>query len=338
MPLGSTNYSDFNVQLGSEYEYYLKAFYDNPIGFSLPSNTASITYYNPGQPLWGDNFEDYSDFAINLPNWTVYDLDANPTYSLDNYDFDHEGSPMSFIVFNPSATSPPMEGLLPYGGDKFLASFAPLEGQNNDWIISPIVIQGPISTVSFFAKSYSPESGLERFKVKLSLGGNNIEDFVYSLHPYIEYLEAPSEWTLFSFNTSTLVNHPLRYAIQCVSTDGTIFMVDDFRIDSLEGTENNDTVDEIPHINILSQNYPNPFNPETSIAFTTKEAGNVTIDIYNLKGQKIKTLLNERRNAGQHSLVWNGKDDNNKEVATGLYFYRMKCGTFSSTKKMILMK
>ena len=63
-----------------------------------------------------------------------------------------------------------------------------------------------------------------------------------------------------------------------------------------------------------------------------------TLDVYNVKGQKVKTLINEHRTAGQHSVVWNGTDDNNRKVSSGVYFYRMRNGKFSSTKKMILMK
>ena len=91
-------------------------------------------------------------------------------------------------------------------------------------------------------------------------------------------------------------------------------------------------------MNVLNQNYPNPFNPETSISFDIKEAGKVSLDIYNVKGQKVKTLLNDHREAGTHNIVWNGTDDNNRSVSSGIYFYKMKNGKFSSTKKMILMK
>ena len=115
-------------------------------------------------------------------------------------------------------------------------------------------------------------------------------------------------------------------------------MIDNFRIDSTDDGVDNENVENIPQVNALAQNYPNPFNPETSIAFSMKEAGNVTVDVYNVKGQKVKTLLNEYRSAGNHNVVWNGRDDNNKQVASGVYLYKMRNGKFSSTKKMILMK
>jgi flagellar hook assembly protein FlgD len=68
------------------------------------------------------------------------------------------------------------------------------------------------------------------------------------------------------------------------------------------------------------------------------EAGMVNIEIYNIKGQRVKTLVSEDMEAGNHSLVWNGRDNNNNPVSSGVYFYKMVTGKYTSTKKMILMK
>lgn len=103
-----------------------------------------------------------------------------------------------------------------------------------------------------------------------------------------------------------------------------------------EGTEAGDN--EIVSALKLSQNYPNPFNPETNIAFELKESGNVSIEIYNLKGQKVKTLVNDYRSAGDHTVMWNGTDENNNAVSSGIYYYKMKANGDSATKKMVLMK
>jgi len=97
--------------------------------------------------------------------------------------------------------------------------------------------------------------------------------------------------------------------------------------------------DIIPDITTsLSQNYPNPFNPETKINFNLHEDKNIEINIYNIKGQKVKQLVNDYLLAGHYSVVWNGKDDSGKSVTSGVYFYKMKSGNYSGTKKMILMK
>ena len=88
----------------------------------------------------------------------------------------------------------------------------------------------------------------------------------------------------------------------------------------------------------LQGNYPNPFNPETTIRYSVKETSPVTIEVYNLKGQLVRTLVNEVKTAGNYSVVWNGRDNNNQPVSSGVYFYKMNAGKYSSTKKMIMMK
>ncbi len=88
----------------------------------------------------------------------------------------------------------------------------------------------------------------------------------------------------------------------------------------------------------LHQNYPNPFNPTTTISFAMKNSDRVNLNIYNVKGQKVKELANDVFEQGIHTLVWDGKDANNKSVASGIYYYQIKSGGYTQTKKMLLMK
>jgi len=92
---------------------------------------------------------------------------------------------------------------------------------------------------------------------------------------------------------------------------------------------------------ILSElsNYPNPFNPETTIQFSLPQSGKVDLTIYNSKGQQVKTLVLQESQAGQHSVIWNGKNANDENVASGLYFYQLSInGQTQAVKKMMLMK
>lgn len=89
---------------------------------------------------------------------------------------------------------------------------------------------------------------------------------------------------------------------------------------------------------ILYGNYPNPFNPETTISFNLPNKSDVQLEIYNIKGQKVKTIINERLTSGYHHTVWNGTNSLNKSVASGVYFYRLKTGEKELIKKMILLK
>ena len=99
-----------------------------------------------------------------------------------------------------------------------------------------------------------------------------------------------------------------------------------------------DEGEEYPLKTELVNNYPNPFNPKTEITYSLKESGRISIEVYNAKGQKIKVLVNDIKEKGVYSAIWNGRNENGKEVPSGIYFYRMKKGRYTSTKKMILLK
>ena len=88
----------------------------------------------------------------------------------------------------------------------------------------------------------------------------------------------------------------------------------------------------------LSQNYPNPFNAGTVINISVLEAGNVNLEIFNVLGQKVATLYNSSLSAGSHSFSWNSLGDNNQQVSTGMYFYRLTVGDQVATKKMVMIK
>ncbi len=88
----------------------------------------------------------------------------------------------------------------------------------------------------------------------------------------------------------------------------------------------------------LFQNYPNPFNPTTEIEYDIPRTANISIVIFNTLGQKIRTLVNKRQTPGQYTVVWDGKDDYGRNVASGIYLYQLKTNDFVQTKKMILIK
>lgn len=88
----------------------------------------------------------------------------------------------------------------------------------------------------------------------------------------------------------------------------------------------------------LDQNYPNPFNPETNIRFALPTASNVRLVVYNILGQNVRTLIDEPMVAGEHAMIWDGKSDADRALASGVYFYRLEAGSFQSMRKMILLK
>jgi hypothetical protein len=94
----------------------------------------------------------------------------------------------------------------------------------------------------------------------------------------------------------------------------------------------------LPNNYILNQNYPNPFNPSTTIPFELPMAAKVSIKIYNLNGQEIRTLVDNPYTPGQHLAVWNGQDDHGQQVSSGVYFIHMRAGDFVLVKKALLVR
>lgn len=109
------------------------------------------------------------------------------------------------------------------------------------------------------------------------------------------------------------------------------------------GTSNNTATSvgasqDMPTSFALLQNYPNPFNPSTAIAFEIPKREHVKLSVYNTMGQLVRTLMNTERPAGSHTVLWNGKDNQGREVASGVYFYELVTGSFSKTAKMLLVR
>lgn len=99
----------------------------------------------------------------------------------------------------------------------------------------------------------------------------------------------------------------------------------------------------IPRECALHQNYPNPFNPSTDIryqisSFDSRLLSFVSLKIFNILGQEIKTLVDENMEAGYYIVTWNGTDNNGSDVASGIYFYRIEAGEYVNTKRMLLIK
>ncbi len=101
---------------------------------------------------------------------------------------------------------------------------------------------------------------------------------------------------------------------------------------------NNNGISLIPITNVLYQNYPNPFNPETTIRYQIGQRGQVTLEIYNMLGQKIRTLVHKSQSPGQHQIHWNGANDAGNSVASGIYIYSLKTSEFTHTRKLVLIR
>ncbi len=141
-------------------------------------------------------------------------------------------------------------------------------------------------------------------------------------------LEAGAQYTI----TELLGN---QYGISYTLQENQTIIISDPRVNTLKLSK---LTRSIPTEFALFQNYPNPFNPTTEIRYSLPVNEKVELAIYNALGQKIKTLLNTRQEAGFHSIAWDGTNNRGKAVSSGIYLYRINAGMFSAIKKMILLK
>ncbi len=114
-----------------------------------------------------------------------------------------------------------------------------------------------------------------------------------------------------------------------VGLDGNIDLLTQIEIGNLK---------PLPDRTALSQNMPNPFNPSTTIEYQISEAGQVRLAIYNLLGQEVRVLADARAEAGHFTATWDGKDHLGRQVASGIYLYRLQAASFSASKRMMLLK
>ncbi|MEN6445094.1 MAG: choice-of-anchor J domain-containing protein [Candidatus Cloacimonas sp.] len=330
-----TTYADIDLANGT-YTYGVSSVYST--GESVPATVQAIVNVQLATAFFTDDFEGYPDFATVFAPWTLLDADLSTTYGFSEIEFPGSEGPMAYIVFNPASTVPPVTTIIPHSGTKMVASFAATTPPNNDWLITPRVNLGTNAALKFYAKSHTAQYGMERFRIGVStLPQINPQSFQYITGN--DYVEVPANWTEYIYDLSAYDNQNVYIGIRCVSNDAFIFFVDDVSIHG-EGGHIVSNEDELASMvrTELKGNYPNPFNPETTIFYSVKDHTPVTIDVYNLKGQKVTTLVNETKAPGDYSVVWKGLDENNRPVSSGVYFFKMNAGKYSSTKKMIMMK
>ena len=149
-----------------------------------------------------------------------------------------------------------------------------------------------------------------------------------------------------SFLSDDEIQLVFQHSDQSKENDNDIrFMITNVVLSSSDGQTQDFTLNNaeaflkiIPDQFALHSIYPNPFNPITNISYELSNPSRVTITIYDLKGREVKTIVNEWKQPGYYSTVWNSTDDRNNPVSSGIYFYRMKTNTFHKTLKMLLIK
>jgi hypothetical protein len=298
-----------------------------------------IAYFN-------DDFEHNPDFALDFAPWISRDLDGNETITYEDHEFPNAVDPKGFMIFNSLLPVPSVPGTSTHSGSRMAVSFPGVGGNTNDWLISPLwdvpsFYLGELDglTVTFWAKSHIIQSAARSIlKIMYSDGSSDPDDFVMT-EAYPTPIFLPTDWTEYTFTVPPTETGQVRIAFNSITAGYSVMFIDDvYAFVSLQNVPNDEQTINPPAAGISAVNYPNPFNPETNILFSIPENTDVSLNIYNIKGQKIDTLVNSRLSAGQHNLIWKGKDSNNNPVPSGVYLYKLKAGTYTLTKKMILLK
>lgn len=271
--------------------------------------------------LFEDDFEGHADFATSgVGNWTITDVDGSETYGFTGIAFPGTGEPMGYIVFNPSMTTPASnetEGFAAHSGNKFMAAFAATAGPNNDWLISPQITLGDTGNmVEFWAKSITIDYGAERFNVLVSTTDTNVGSFTKISDG--TYTTVEDEWTEFSYNLDAYSGQQVYIAIQCVSDDAFVFMVDDFSV-TTTGTVSVDN-----HLAGSFSVYPNPVKDMLNISNSIgAEINSVTIT--DINGRTVKQVTAN----GVESQI------NIVDLNAGVYFVNINSNQGSLTKKIV---
>lgn len=267
------------------------------------------------------NFEYCPDFAIEgfNPAWKSVDQDAAPTYGFQGISFPHSGEAFGFMAFNPALTEPAMTpeespDIQAYSGERLGVAFASSSGVNNDWLISPkLTLPKTDAKMSLFVKTYIPDYGLEAYKVLIS-STENLNDFT-ELHS----AEAPSEnWEEINIDLSPYAGKDVYLAIQCVSPDRFIFMVDNIKISKPAMSNESD-------LPIQLSLYPNPAYEMISINSTDAEIRQVSI--FNTGGMEIYT---------SSTLGTDNFRYNVSALSQGIYFARVKTNQGTAVMKFIV--
>ena len=269
------------------------------------------------------DFESLADFTLSFNPWSTLDINGGATYTIgNNITFPHSGQPMAYICFNPAATTPPEPFMKPHTGQRLGCCFSsmPPHNPNNKWLISPRLTLGTNSKLDLWVMTYNTNYGLERYRIAVSTTDMNPSSFTYLT---IGYETAPVDWTQRSYDLRAYNNSTVYIAIQCVSDDQFIFMVDDISITSLAGVG-----DERKELNFSV--YPNPAADFIRIYCDLPDGTTVSIELIDILGKEVKSAGYKKESEAMLLDV--------ADLKPGVYSLMIRAGERQATRKVLITK
>jgi hypothetical protein len=323
------SFVDFDPPAGT-YEYFVIALYEDDLS-SEPTNTVTVpvtekirVVVTPSEP-WFEDFTLATSITLGFTRRNVSGLEGNAfNWSrLANFTYDGpNGCAMSFSMSGGESSNP------------------------DNWLITPRLVlpeigeEGAIS-LTYVVNSRSGGGGtgvLENYSVYVTTENSTLLDaFDLEADLLYTYRLGEREWHYKKHSLTKFAGQTILIAFRHhdVYPGQSTIILDNLKV---EVTISDYDHPVVPIKNALRGNFPNPFNPETSIAFTMANEGHVSIEVFNIRGQKVTTILSEERAAGDHHIIWRGTDEQGRSVGSGIYFYRMTTGDFTQTRRMVLMK
>jgi hypothetical protein len=183
-------------------------------------------------------------------------------------------------------------------------------------------LSGNNNNGTIYGATWNTDSPIMRFKHKV---GNMFKVPYHHIEHYMH--EAGVELIT---GTWTIIATDGKYDVSATNGPFTL---------TIDGSKLNiNDIDLVPETFALHANYPNPFNPTTTISYDLPEQALVTLDIYDILGKQIKTLVNQSQDVGYKIVVWDGTDNLGRQVSAGVYLYQIQAGEFTQTRKMLLLK
>jgi len=321
---------------------------------------------DPGAAGTNEVWENQNGFFVNVTDEVGLTLSRDRYRSMTIGDFDNDGDQDIFLQLN---IDPSLDVLLvndevapgerafadvaefvgitktgdrkgsvffDYDRDGFLDIYLPsaehnhilyhnLGGNNANWI--GLILEGTKSNRDAVGSLVTIYTG-EKKQIRYTKCGNG-------------FVRQDNPWVHFGIGFATAVDSivirwPLGY--RQVITNPEINQYHEIKEPDLSSVKANENASAFINTCLLFQNYPNPFNLSTKIAYEISQPSHVTLEIFDMTGKRLTTVVNKMQPAGHFENEWNGFDRENNELPTGVYFYRMRANDFTYTKKMILAK